>query len=247
MIHHDIATLRRLLDEADHVCALTGAGVSAESGVPTFRGDGGLWRDHDPTRIATIGAFRRDPALVWEFYNWRRALVRSVAPNRAHLALARLERRVPDFTLITQNVDGLHPAAGSERCIEIHGSLWRVRCTACRAVYEDRAEESAGDLGPAPACARCGGLLRPDVVWFGEPLDPLLWTECVEACTACDVLLVAGTSAAVQPVASLALEAKSRGAVVAEINVEQTPQTRYMDFVLRGRAGEMLAALAPED
>lgn len=233
-----IKALAKVLAAAERVAALTGAGVSAESGVPTFRGEGGLWRGHDPMRLATPQAFARDPALVWEFYNWRRSLVSGVDPNPAHQAVAAMERLVPDFTLVTQNVDGLHLKAGSKRVVEVHGSLWRVRCTECGQGFEDR-----GELAPLPRCTSCGGLLRPGVVWFGEGLDPEDWSRTMEACERCQVLLVAGTSAVVQPVASLAGAVKAMGRTVAVVNLEPTPGTTDVDFFLQGKAGEILPAV----
>jgi NAD-dependent deacetylase len=221
------------------VCALTGAGVSAESGVPTFRGPGGLWQGRRPEELATPEAFAADPGLVWEFYHWRRNLVAGVQPNPAHRTLAELERRAPGFTLITQNVDGLHRLAGSRNLVEIHGCLWRLRCTGCGAEEENRSLE----LAPLPACPDCGGLLRPGVVWFGEMLDPHGLERSLEACRSADVMLVAGTSAVVQPAASFALVAKQAGAAVAEINLERTACSEPMDFVLTGKAGEVLPRL----
>ncbi len=234
-----IASLRDVLKEADRVAALTGAGISAESGVPTFRGDEGLWRNYRATDLATPQAFARDPELVWEFYNWRRELISKVTYNPAHRALVELERIVPGFTLITQNVDGLHLLAGSRNLIEIHGNLWKVRCTKCREITLDRSP----DMGTSPECKLCGGLLRPHVVWFGESLDPDILQQAIATSKACQVMLVIGTSSVVQPAASLALEAKSGGAVVAEINLESTPHSPFMDFTLHGKAGEIVPKL----
>lgn len=227
------------LSRAQRVAVLTGAGISAESGVPTFRGAEGLWKSYRATELATPQAFARDPELVWEFYNWRRGLIGEVTFNPAHKALADLENRVPVFTLVTQNVDGLHLLAGSRNVLEIHGNLWRVRCTGCGRMALDRRT----DLGRLPRCGECGAMLRPDVVWFGESLDPDVLGRAVEAVRACDVMLVIGTSAVVQPAASMAMEAKSQGAVVAEINLEPTEQSRFMDYVLQGKAGEIVPRL----
>ena len=156
------------LTGASRVAVLTGAGISAESGVPTFRGEGGLWKQYRAEDLATPRAFAKDPKLVWDWYHWRRGLMAACKPNRAHLALARLEQKLgAGFTLITQNVDGLHELAGSNNLLEIHGSIWRLRCTSCGACGPDRSLE----LGSPPLCGRCGGILRPDVVWFGESLD----------------------------------------------------------------------------
>ena len=231
--------LRDILVKAERVAALTGAGISAESGVPTFRGADGLWRNYNVMELATPQAFARDPELVWEFYNWRRNLISGFPCNPGHRALVDLETRVPHFTLITQNVDGLHFTAGSRNLLEIHGNLWKVRCTQCHSLSLDRSP----NMGPLPLCAQCGGLLRPHVVWFGESLDPALLNRAIQTSRSCQVMLVVGTSAVVQPAASLACEAKEAGAVVAEINLEETPNSGMMDFVLLGKSGEILPKL----
>lgn len=238
-MHEDIRRLADRIKGADRVCVLTGAGVSAESGVPTFRGPQGMWKNHDPTELATPQAFSRDPKLVWEFYNWRRTLLSEVQCNPAHTALAAMESLVPHFTLVTQNVDGLHRKAGSANIIEIHGNIWNVRCTSCGHERQD----PSPNLGELPCCDVCGGLLRPGVVWFNESLDPELWRQSVEAASRAEVMLVAGTSAVVQPAASLAGVAKRFGALVAEINPEATDQSDMMDIALRGKAGEVLPKL----
>ena len=238
----EIKALREELKKADRVAVLTGAGISAESGVPTFRGSGGLWRNYRATDLATPQAFARDPELVWEFYNWRRDLIGKVTYNPAHRALVDIESLVPNFTLITQNVDGLHLLAGSQNLLEIHGNLWKVRCTKCREITLDRSP----DLGTSPKCKTCGGLLRPHVVWFGESLDPEILHRSIDASRNSHVMLVIGTSSVVQPAASLALEAKSGGAVVAEINIEGTPYSSSMDFSLIGKAGDIVPKLVED-
>jgi NAD-dependent deacetylase len=235
-----INSLLQALKNAERVAVLTGAGVSAESGIPTFRGADGLWKNHQATELATPEAFAKDPELVWEFYNWRRRLIGQKTCNPAHTALARLEHLIPDFTLITQNVDGLHLLAGSRHLLEIHGNIWRVRCTRCGKETLNRTP----DMGRRPTCAACGGLLRPGVVWFGESLNPQILHQAVEAAEKCQIMLVVGTSSVVQPAASLALSAKSRGAMLAEINLERTPNSNLMDRVLTGKAGEILPVLA---
>jgi NAD-dependent deacetylase len=234
-----IRALREYLKKADRVAVLTGAGISAESGVPTFRGDEGLWQNYRATDLATPEAFVRDPELVWKFYNWRRDLISRVTYNPAHKALAQMEGLVPNFTLITQNVDGLHLLAGSRNLLELHGNLWKVRCTKCHKITVDRSTE----LGISPKCASCGGLLRPHVVWFGESLDPSILNQSIDASRMSQVMLVIGTSSLVQPAASLAVEAKSGGAVVAEINLETTPHSHLMDISLLGKAGEIVPKL----
>ena len=235
----DIIALKEALKKADKVAVLTGAGISAESGVPTFRGADGLWQNYQVTDLATPEAFARDPELVWRFYNWRRELISHVSHNPAHKALVGLERLVPLFTLITQNVDGLHLLAGSQELLEIHGNLWKVRCTKCQKITLDHSP----NMGTLPKCRSCGGLLRPHVVWFGEALDPDLLGQAIEAARTSQVMLVIGTSSVVQPAASLALEAKSGGALLAEINIESTSHSHLMDFTLQGRATEIVLRL----
>ncbi len=235
----DIDELKKIITNSNRVTVLTGAGISAESGVPTFRGAGGIWQNYQVTDVATPQAFARDPELVWEFYNWRRKLVSKVTFNPGHKALVELENHVNDFTLITQNVDGLHREAGSRRLLEIHGNLWEVRCTRCGLLTMNKSK----DMGQLPKCTECGGLLRPNVVWFGESLDPDILNKSVEAAKNCELMLIIGTSGVVQPAASLAFQAKAAGAVVAEINIERTPQSGQMDFVLTGKSGEILPML----
>jgi NAD-dependent deacetylase len=218
---------------------LTGAGVSAESGVPTFRGPDGLWRRHRAEDLATPEAFARDPRLVWEWYDWRRRLIAGVQPNAAHEAIAALEARTPAFLLITQNVDGLHRLAGTRRIVELHGNLWRVRCIAEGTVAENRDIP----LPSLPPRCRCGALLRPNVVWFGEALPTEAMRQAYAAAESCDVMLVIGTSALVQPAASLPMIAKAHGAYVVEVNLEPTPLTPLADESHRGAAGDVLPRL----
>jgi NAD-dependent deacetylase len=238
-MEREIEALEKILQDAERIAVLTGAGISAESGVPTFRGADGLWQKHRATELATPEAFSRNPKLVWEFYNWRRGLISQVTYNAAHKALAELESKVPHLTLLTQNVDGLHLLAGSKNVLEIHGSLWKVRCTACQEVTTDRSSQ----LAPLPKCQECGALLRPHVVWFGEALDATLLRQAITASRESQVMLVIGTSSLVQPAASLALEAKSAGATLAEINLEKTPHSHFMDFSLLGKAGDLVPEL----
>jgi NAD-dependent deacetylase len=235
------------LRAARAVAAMTGAGISAESGVPTFRGADGLWRTYSASDLATPEAFARDPGLVWQWYRWRQGLVGRARPNAGHLALARLQARVPAFTLMTQNVDGLHQRAGSTNVIELHGTLWRARCARGCGVVQNLAGAAPGrDAGdgsaPPPACP-CGALLRPDVVWFGEPLDEARIDLALRAARDCDVFLAVGTSALVYPAAALPLVAGRAGALVVEINLDDTPLTPQADIALRGRAAEVLPAL----
>lgn len=233
-----IERAREWLRTASRAAALTGAGISAESGIPTFRGAGGLWRNFRPEDLATPEAFARDPKTVWEWYDWRRGLIRDAKPNLGHYALAQLERRMGGrFVLITQNVDGLHNRAGSERVLKLHGDIWWTLCTACGDVRSDF-RVPLPEL--PPRCAACGGLLRPGVVWFGEPLPARTWEQAEEAARTCDVLIVAGTSAVVYPAASLAPLAKRHGARIIEINTEATPLSGEADLCLKGPSGEIL-------
>lgn len=229
---------------AKTVAVLTGAGVSAESGVPTFRdAQTGLWAKYNPEDLATPRAFRRNPRLVWEWYAWRRQLVAQAKPNPAHLALAEMEKLFPQFHLITQNVDGLHQRAGSRKVIELHGNITRTKC------FDEGTIIATGpDTGDVPPkCPNCGGLLRPDVVWFEEPMQETEMDQAVQASTACDIFLSIGTSSLVYPAASLPFEALRSGATVIEINPQQTPFTDKAHFVLKGAAGvalpELLAAI----
>lgn len=233
---------RSALGKAAKVAVLTGAGVSADSGVPTFRGPGGLWENHRPEELATPQAFKADPELVWRWYAWRRSLIADCLPNSAHIALATLEQTKKDFTLITQNVDGLHRLAGSRQLLELHGSIWQLRCTKCGALAEDRSL----DLPLLPECGRCGGLLRPGVVWFGENLDQAILRMAWQAAESCDVMLVVGTSAVVQPAASLSSAAKGAGAFVIEVNLDPTPNSGMVDVSLLGRAADIVPALVEE-
>ncbi len=229
-----------LLAGARRIAVLTGAGVSAESGVPTFRGRDGLWKQYRAEDLATPEAFERDPALVWEWYDWRRGLIAPVEPNAGHRVLAGWEGRFEDFTLITQNVDGLHAKAGSRNVVELHGNIWKLRCT-----REGTVEEARVTPLPRlpPACPSCGALLRPHVVWYGEALDPDVLERAFAVSRSCEVMFVLGTSAIVHPAASLPLAAKHSGATVVEVNIEATSLTPQADFYLPGKTGEVLSAL----
>jgi len=230
---------REWLRKARRVAVLTGAGVSAESGVPTFRGKDGLWKHYRPEDLATPDAFSRDPRLVWQWYNWRRGLISRAHPNRGHYALADLERTAPEFTLITQNVDDLHEQAGSRNVIKLHGDIWQVRCLSCRREWIDT-RPSIGEL--PPRCG-CGGMLRPGVVWFGEDLLPGIWDRAEQAARGADLFFVVGTSAVVYPAAGLVRVAKCSGAKVVEINLAETVITNQIDAFLAGPCGELLPKL----
>jgi NAD-dependent deacetylase len=228
---------------ATHVVALTGAGISAESGIPTFRDPGGVWEKFDPQELANVEAFLDNPTLVQEWYQHRRHLVDEAAPNAAHEALAELEAHVPTVTVITQNVDDLHNRAGSQTVLELHGNITRNYCMDCeREVDAAYVDDSIEDGQPA-TCPDCGGLVRPDVVWFGEMLPPDVLQQASRATDAADVFLSIGTSAVVHPAASLPLQARDAGAYVAEINPESTPVTQIADAVLQGPAGTHVPAL----
>lgn len=233
----------RQLRSAERVCVLTGAGISAESGVPTFRdAQTGLWAKYRPEDLATPQAFRKNPRLVWEWYAWRRELVANAQPNPGHYALVELEQRFPRFDLITQNVDGLHLRAGSGRrypIIELHGNIQRTRC------FEENEPVETWDpsSGIPPRCPRCGGMLRPDVVWFGEALPPAALEAAWEASQACQVFFSIGTSGLVEPAASLPHNALQAGAMVVEVNPDRTPLTSFATYVLKGFSGEILPAM----
>jgi NAD-dependent deacetylase len=208
--------------------------------VPTFReAQTGLWARFDPQELATPEAYARDPRLVWEWYAWRRKLVEKATPNPGHEALAELERRVPSFALITQNVDGLHRRAGSQNVIELHGNIQRSKCSREGVTVEPRED----DTGVPPSCPRCGAFLRPDVVWFGETLLVGALAKAFAAARGCILFFSAGTSGLVQPAASLPLEAVRSGVVVVEVNPEETLLTRFASYALRGPAGKVLPAL----
>lgn len=219
---------------------LTGAGISAESGVPTFRGKEGLWGKFKPEELATMEAFMANPKIVWEWYNWRRELMGSVTPNAGHFALAELSNWFDQFTVVTQNVDGLHVAAGSTRVLELHGNIHRNKCSRCDSPVPDAVEI---DPTKIPSCVRCGGKIRPDVVWFVELLPEETIEEAFAVSERSDIFFSVGTSALVHPAASLPVIAKRRGATLVEINPEETPLTEFADFSFRAKSGELLPEL----
>ncbi len=227
------------LHRAGSVCASTGAGMSAESGIPTFRDEQtGLWTKVKPEEIATPEAFARDPVKLWEWYRWRRSELAKIEPHAGHLTLAEWESRVAELVLVTQNVDGLHHRAGSQKVIELHGRLDVVRCTSC-----DYQIVGLEDLGADPHCPECEARLRPGVVWFGEMLPPGALNAAIEAAQRCDVMLVIGTSGVVQPAASLAGAAKTYGAAVIEVNPNPTALSGYADVCVRSGCREALPAI----
>lgn len=224
-----------MLSNARKVTVLTGAGISAESNVPTFRGKDGLWKNFRPEDLATPEAFKRDPKLVWEWYKWRRGIVTKCRTNPAHEVIAKMESRFSSFTLVTQNVDGLHRRAGNKNVLELHGNLFKARCTKEGTIMDlDQGDD------PLPKCPDCGALLRPHIVWFGESLDPEILQKAFAASVSCDIFLVAGTSAIVQPAATLPLYARQSGAPVIEVNLERTALSSMVNISLTGKAGEIL-------
>jgi len=231
--------VRKWLRDASSIAVLTGAGVSAESGVPTFRGANGLWKQYRAEDLATPGAFARDPKLVWEWYDWRRSLIAQAKPNPGHYALAEAEARARKFTLITQNVDGLHELAGSRNVLRLHGSIWMLRCLDCHREREDRRTP----LPEIPPHCECGGILRPGVVWFGEALPAKIWQDAEAATRQADLFLLIGTSAVVYPAAGLASIAKSSGARLVEINIAESGLSETIDEFLQGPSGELLPQL----
>lgn len=233
-----IARAAELLDGADSVCVSTGAGMSAESGVPTFRDEDGLWSKFNPEELATPQAFARDPLKVWAWYRHRRQKLAQIEPHAGHKVLADWEQRVDDFVVVTQNVDGLHHRSGSEKVIELHGRLDVVRCTGC-----DYEIVGLDDLGEDPHCEQCGERLRPGVVWFGEMLPAGALNAAIAAAQHCDVMLVIGTSGVVQPAASLADAAKAYGGAVIEINPNRTPISALADVWLDSGCGAALKAI----
>ncbi|KAK7505218.1 hypothetical protein BaRGS_00003380 [Batillaria attramentaria] len=267
----NMAAFREHFAKAKHIVVLTGAGVSAESGVPTFRGAGGYWRQFQAQSLATPEAFKENPSLVWEFYHYRREVMRSKHPNPAHKAIAECEARLAEqgrrVVVVTQNIDELHRRAGSKNILELHGNLFKTRCTKCGDIRENRdnpicpaldgkglpdpsTPDAAIPASELPRCQKggCGGLLRPHVVWFGEPLDHKVTDQVEEELDNCDLCLVVGTSSVVYPAAMYAPSVASRGVPVAEFNMETTPATNSFGFHFAGPAGETLpTALAPHE
>jgi len=230
---------------AGPVVVLSGAGISAESGVPTFRGAGGLWESYRPEDLATPAAFARDPALVWRWYDWRRGIVAGCRPNAAHRVLVEMERSLVSscgegsFTLVTQNVDGLHEAAGSRNVLRLHGSIWHTRCESCGARREDRTVPLP-DGGPL--CSDCGQRVRPNIVWFGETLDATILNRAFTAARAAKTVIVVGTSGLVTPAAWIPLAGREAGARVVVVNAEPTPLSEFADEFVEGPAAEALPA-----
>jgi NAD-dependent deacetylase len=238
--------IERLRRPAARITVLTGAGVSAASGVPTFRGADGLWKNFRPEALATAEAFGRDPSLVWEWYSWRRSLIAACEPNAAHLVLAEWSQRFPNFKLITQNVDGLHERARTVNTIRLHGSIWEVSCwQGCAKSPRRWRDDTLNFATIPPRCPYCGGLIRPGVVWFGETLDTDVVNDAMAA-MACDVFMTIGTSAVVYPAAGFVEQARRQGAFTVEINPEATPATSTVNLALAGGAELVLPEIAAQ-
>ncbi len=238
-LESDLDRGAELLMRVNRVAVLTGAGISKESGIPTFReAQTGLWANYEPEKLATVEGFVKDPPLVWTWYDWRRKMVSSVKPNPGHFALVELEKITPEFTLITQNVDGLHRQAGSKNIIELHGNISRHKCLK----NGHAAIDVPTDLQEPPKC-ECGSPIRPDVVWFGEALDPKNLADSFNASESADVFIVIGTSGLVQPAASFPFAAKRGGAKLIECNPERTPISSDADLFLEGPSGQLLPKL----
>jgi NAD-dependent deacetylase len=227
------------LKHASGITVLTGAGISAESGVPTFRGKDGLWENHKVEELATMEAFKKDPSQFWKFYNWRRNLLKEIKPNLGHYAFVDFERIYPEFNLITQNVDGLHTAAGNKNVIELHGNIMRNKCSECGHI----STEINLELIEPPKCTKCNNMMRPDVVLYGENLNNNDLAKAQEMSATCELFLSVGTSSLVEPAASLPLSAKGNGAYLVEINPEDTPLTQFVDEQLKGKSSKILTQL----
>jgi NAD-dependent deacetylase len=227
-----------ILKSTKSLFVLTGAGVSAESGVPTFRGAQGLWKNYSATELATPQAFKKNPGLVWEWYQWRQNLISNVKPNPAHYALVEFEKIIPHFLLLTQNVDDLHQRAGSKNVLELHGNIFRTRCLECNKITVYKAPEKTSNK-ILPRCS-CQGFLRPDVVWFGESIPHTIWQQSLDFLKDADTALICGTSGVVWPAAAIPEIARQSNIRTIEINLEPTPVSSIVDLSIKGKAGEVL-------
>ncbi len=234
--------LQKILKSAREVVAFTGAGVSAESGIPTFRGTDGLWSKLNPEELANFDAFLRNPQLVSEWYEHRRKITRESKPNPAHIALVELERIFPSFTVVTQNIDNLHERAGSKKVAELHGNIERNYCLGCGKHYDGEEFDRNGTI----TCPECGGLIRPDIVWFGEMLPVDQWAMAEEAVQRAEVIFVVGTSSVVYPAAELPMAVKRNGGKIVEVNIEETPLSDFADFSIKGSASRVLTEIADQ-
>lgn len=227
-----------ILNSSRSLFILTGAGISAESGIPTFRGTDGLWKNYSATDLATPEAFEKNPELVWEWYHWRQGIILKAEPNPAHFAVAELEKKFNNFLLLTQNVDNLHRRAGSKKVLELHGNIFRARCLSCGRIVHHQIEPGK-EIINLPKCD-CEGLLRPDIVWFGEQIPQDIWQASLEFLSAADTSIICGTSGIVWPAAAIPEMAKKNRAKIIEINLEPTPISSIVDVSILGKAGEIL-------
>jgi len=225
------------LRKAKKIVIVTGAGISQESGIPTFRGKDGWWRNYDAMKLATIDAFYENPKLVWEWYNERRQNIFAAEPNLGHKAIVELENYL-EVVVLTQNIDGLHQRAGSSKVLELHGSIVKIKCTAC-----DYMDEITSNFLEFPPVCKCGNILRPDVVWFGESLPQDVWKEAIAHANSCDVMVIAGTSLAVSPANTLPIYAKQNNSILVEINPDQTIMSSDMDISIRSTSAKTLSEL----
>lgn len=231
-----LAQLRDILVNSKRLVFLTGAGISQESGIPTFRGNDGLWKTHDPAKLATISSFLENPSLVWGFYSYRQKLISKSQPNPAHLAISKIqERKKGDSWVLTQNVDNLHRLAGSKNIIELHGNIFKLSCIRCG--YSDYMDM---DMVLPPKCTDCESVLKPGVVMFEEALPQKEWTTAIELSSSCDLMFIVGTSLNVSPVNTLPSYAKDNNAVLVEVNPEETWLSRFMDFSIKGLSADVL-------
>ena len=229
--------IKEQINDIKKIVFVTGAGISQESGIPTFRGKDGLWRKYDAMKLATIDAFYEDPGLVWEWYNERRNNIFAAQPNQGHKAVAELEKYA-EVIVLTQNIDGLHQKAGSTRVLELHGSIVKIKCTVC-----DFQEETMTEFTKVPPLCKCGNILRPDVVWFGEPLPQDVWKQAMIYSNQCDLMVIAGTSLVVSPANTLPLYAKQNNAILMEVNPQQTEMSSEMDVIVRNTSANALPEL----
>ncbi len=227
-------TVAQKLKDSRKIVFVTGAGISQESGIPTFRGKDGYWRRYDPMKLASIDAFYDDPKLVWEWYDDRRKNILDVKPNEGHFAISQMEE-FKDVVVLTQNIDGLHQRSGSTNVLELHGSIIRIKCTVCD--FIDNITENFESLPPK---CKCGSMLRPDVVWFGEPLPQNIWQSAIKEASICDVMIIVGTSLVVSPANTLPVYAKQNGAILIEVNPEKTVMSNDMTLSIQATSVEVL-------
>ena len=227
-------SIKEQVKDTQKIVFVTGAGISQESGIPTFRGKDGLWKNYDVMKLATIEAFYDDPKLVWQWYNERRKNIFAAKPNQGHLAISELEKYA-DVVVLTQNIDGLHQRAGSKKVLELHGSIVKIKCSVCD--YKDEIKVEISDI---PPLCKCGNILRPDVVWFGEPLSQNVWQKAIVFASQCDLMVIAGTSLVVSPANTLPIYAKQNNAMLIEVNPENTEMSSKMDIVIRDSSANIL-------